>query len=138
MPSIWSRPLRISAHLQFLFDNAPPPDPAQAINITCNGPHVENVSSGIRNPSEYGQRYVFVSHSFVYLWVGAYFVGQCIRKQCNIWKHWLRGPLTKLEQATLREKEEEWRANRGMKPPAKRQGACIKIIACQLLLTLFL
>ena len=70
MPPVWSRPLRISAHLQFLFDNAPPSDPAQDINLTCNGPHIEKISSGTRNYSKYGRHYVFV-RQFLYIFVPA-------------------------------------------------------------------
>jgi hypothetical protein len=75
---------------------------------------------------------------FAYLWAGAYFVGQCIRKQCKLWKHWLRGPLTMLEQVMLREKEDEWRVNQGMKPPAKKQGEHVGRITRKCSLILFL
>jgi hypothetical protein len=60
MHPVWSRPLRISPRLQFLFDNAPAADPAKVINVTCGGPHVENVSAGRKNEMEYGQRFIFV------------------------------------------------------------------------------
>jgi hypothetical protein len=70
MPLVWTRPLHISAHLQFLFDNAPPSNPAQDINLTCNGPHVENVSSGTRNYSKYDHCYVFI-RQFLYIFVPA-------------------------------------------------------------------
>src|SRR6266436_2377200 len=57
------------------------------------------------------------------------FARQCIRKQCTIWKHWLRGPLTPFEHAMLREKEHEWQLSRGrIKEPAKRQSAWIRLI----------
>jgi hypothetical protein len=35
---------------------------------------------------------------------------QCILKQCDVWKRWLRDPLTPSEIATLRAKEREWRS----------------------------
>ncbi|KIM73872.1 hypothetical protein PILCRDRAFT_14862 [Piloderma croceum F 1598] len=93
MCPVWSRPLRISPHLQFLFDNAPAADPAQVVNVTCGGPHIENISAGRKNESEYGRRFIF-----------------CILKQCGVWKHWLREPLTPSEKATLRAKEREWQS----------------------------
>ena len=66
MPAIWSRPHRISPHLQFLFNNAPIANPDWTVNITCGGSwHVEGVSAGQRNSEEYGRRYVFVS-PFIY------------------------------------------------------------------------
>lgn len=111
MPPVWSRPSRISPRLQFLFDNAPPADPNKVINVTCGGPHVENVSAGTKKLSEYGQRFVFVSISYLYPWSN--YVDndlQCIHKQCAVWKHWLRDPLTPLEQAELRQKEREWKS----------------------------
>lgn len=110
MPPVWSHPSRISPRLQFLFENAPPADPNKVINVTCDGPHVENVSAGTKKPAEYGQWFVFISISYLYPWSD--YVDndlQCIHKQCAVWKHWLHDPLTPLEQAELCQKECEWK-----------------------------
>jgi len=66
MPPVWLRPSCVSPRLRFLFDNAPPADPNKVINVTCGGPHVENVSAGTKKPAEYGQRFVFVSISYIH------------------------------------------------------------------------
>ena len=71
MAPVWSRPLRISPHLQFLFNNAPPSNPSNHVNVTCDGPHVENVSAGTKHKEDYGRRFIFVSLS-TYLFVGIY------------------------------------------------------------------
>ena len=60
MHPVWPRPRHISPHLQFLFDNAPAADPDKVISVTCGGPHIENVSAGRKNETEYGQRFIFV------------------------------------------------------------------------------
>src|SRR5882762_10224441 len=50
---------------------------------------------------------------------------QCVLKQCGVWKHWLRDPLTPSEKATLREKEREWWSQtKAVRSSAKQSSEC--------------
>jgi hypothetical protein len=88
MHHVWSGPHHISPRLQFLLDNSPAADPAKVINVTCGGPHIENVLAGRMNEIEYVNTLFFSVSKAPSLHIHViHNEQQCILKQCSVWKH---------------------------------------------------